>query len=88
MKSKWMNKTVLAISIQMVWGAAAYAAEEPQLGQYEAVEEQQLASEATAPAENSSPEEVSTEAVAEANIETATATAPSAEQAASTALQQ
>lgn len=29
MKSKWMNKTVLAISIQMVWGAAAYAAEEP-----------------------------------------------------------
>lgn len=88
MKSKWMNKTVLAISIQMVWGAAAYAAEEPQLGQYETVEEQQLASEATAPAENSSPEEVSTEAVAEANIETATATAPSAEQAASTALQQ
>ena len=88
MKSKWMNKTVLAISIQMVWGAAAYAAEELQLGQYEAVEEQQLASEATAPAENSSPEEVSAEAVAEANIETATATAPSAEQAASTALQQ
>src|SRR5690554_5902602 len=86
MKSKWMNKTVLAISIQMVWGVAAYAAEEPQLGQYEAVEEQQLESEATAPAESSSPEEVSAEAVAEANVETATA--PNAEQAASTALQQ
>ena len=38
MKSKWMNKTLLAISIQMVIGVAY--ANEPEVGQYEAAEEQ------------------------------------------------
>ena len=40
MNSKWMNKTLLAISIQMLMGAA-YAAEEPALGGYEVVDQQE-----------------------------------------------
>ena len=39
MDCKWMNKTLLALSIQMVFGLA-YAAEEPQLGEYETTTEQ------------------------------------------------
>ncbi len=39
MDRKWMNKTLLALSIQMVFGVA-YAAEEPQLGEYETTTEQ------------------------------------------------
>ena len=38
MKSKWMNKTILAMSIQLVIGVA-YAAEEP-VGEYESVDQQ------------------------------------------------
>lgn len=38
MNSKWMNKTLLAMSIQVVMGVAY--ANEPAVGQYEAVEEQ------------------------------------------------
>ena len=38
MKSKWMNKTLLAMSVQLVMGVA-YASDEPNLGDYEAVEE-------------------------------------------------
>ena len=34
MDRKWMNKTLLALSIQMIIGVA-YAAEEQQLGEYE-----------------------------------------------------
>ena len=39
MDRKWMNKTLLALSIQMVFGVA-YAAEETQLGEYETTAEQ------------------------------------------------
>ena len=39
MKSKWMNRTILAMGIQLAIGAA-YAAEEPALGEYEAAAEQ------------------------------------------------
>ncbi len=39
MNSKWMNKTFLALSIQMVMGVA-WAADEPELGEYETVEEE------------------------------------------------
>lgn len=39
MNSKWMNKTFLALSIQMVMGVA-FAAEEPTLGEYETVDEE------------------------------------------------
>ncbi len=39
MNSKWMNKTILALSIQMVMGVAL-AADEPELGEYETVEEE------------------------------------------------
>lgn len=38
MKREWMNKTLLALSVQMVMGAA-YAAGEPALGEYEEVVE-------------------------------------------------
>lgn len=38
MKREWMNKTLLALSVQMVMGAA-YAADEPALGEYEEVVE-------------------------------------------------
>lgn len=38
MKREWMNKTLLALSIQMVMGVA-YAADEPELGGYEEVVE-------------------------------------------------
>ena len=34
----WMNKTLLAVSVQMILGVA-YAAEEPSLGGYETVGE-------------------------------------------------
>lgn len=40
MNSKWMNKTLLALSIQMLMGVA-YAAEEPGLGGYEVVDQQE-----------------------------------------------
>ncbi|WP_180095864.1 hypothetical protein [Acinetobacter sp. YH12205] len=39
MDRKWMNKTLLALSIQMAFGVA-YAAEETQLGEYETTAEQ------------------------------------------------
>ena len=38
----WMNKTLLAVSVQMILGVA-YAAEEPSLGGYETVEVEQAA---------------------------------------------
>ena len=40
MNSKWMNKTLLAISIQMAIGGV-YAAEESALGEYEVVDQQE-----------------------------------------------
>lgn len=43
MNRKWMNKTLLALSIQMAIGVV-YAAEDPALGEYEVVEQQDVAS--------------------------------------------
>lgn len=40
MKSKWMNRTILAMSIQLVMGVA-YAAEESTVGEYEQPEQQE-----------------------------------------------
>ena len=45
MNSKWMNKTLLAVSVQMLMGVAY--ANEPALGGYDAVEEQAVAAEDT-----------------------------------------
>lgn len=47
MNSKWMNKTLLAISIQMAIGGV-YAAEEPALGEYEVVDQQEQVESTTA----------------------------------------
>ncbi len=53
MDRKWMNKTLLALSIQMVFGVA-YAAEEPQLGEYETTTEQaEVSDTAASPADTS-----------------------------------
>ena len=79
MDRKWMNKTLLALSIQMIIGVA-YAAEEPQLGEYETTAEQQAeVSEATTEVSATTAETNSTEAVV---------TSTNGQQAASTALQQ
>ena len=75
MDRKWMNKTLLALSIQMVFGVA-YAAEEPQLGEYETTAEQAEVSDTAASTADTSAETNS--AVVAAN----------GAQAASSALQQ
>ncbi|NWK53564.1 hypothetical protein HYG89_13595 [Acinetobacter sp. SwsAc5] len=75
MDRKWMNKTLLALSIQMVFGVA-YAAEEPQLGEYETTTEQAEVSDTAASTADTSAETNS--AVVAAN----------GAQAASSALQQ
>ncbi|MBT0885919.1 MULTISPECIES: putative pilus system protein FilC [Acinetobacter] len=75
MDRKWMNKTLLALSIQMVFGVA-YAAEEPQLGEYETTAEQAEVSDTAASTADTSVETNS--AVVSAN----------GAQAASSALQQ
>src|SRR3990167_2927685 len=81
MMKTWMNKTLLAVSVQMSLGVA-YAAEEPSLGGYETVEVEQATEQAqnhvgsdqtTAPAQQEKPAAVNTGSV---------------EQAASSALQQ
>ncbi|WP_291369928.1 MULTISPECIES: hypothetical protein [unclassified Acinetobacter] len=48
MNRKWMNKTLLALSVQMAIGVV-YAAEEPALGEYEVVDQQETEVESTAP---------------------------------------
>ena len=74
----WMNKTLLAVSVQMILGVA-YAAEEPSLGGYETVDEtvteqaQVGSDQPTVPAQPEKPASVNTGSV---------------EQAASSALQQ
>jgi hypothetical protein len=77
----WINKTLIAVSVQMILGVA-YAAEEPSLGGYETVEVEQTTEQAqdqvgsdqtTAPAQPEKPASVNTGSV---------------EQAASSALQQ
>lgn len=47
MNCKWMNKTLLALSVQMAIGVA-YAAEEPALGEYEVVDQQETEVDSTA----------------------------------------
>ncbi|WP_179997465.1 hypothetical protein [Acinetobacter sp. YH16050] len=78
MDRKWMNKTLLALSIQMVFGVA-YAAEEPQLGEYETTTEQaEVSDTAVSTAETS----------VETNSAVVATTATNGVQAASSALQQ
>ncbi len=76
MMNKWMNKTLLAVSVQMILGVA-YAAEEPTLGGYEAVNENVAVEQATAQPQDTT--------VSEAQV---VAQSGSNEQAASSALQQ
>ncbi len=78
MDRKWMNKTLLALSIQMVFGVA-YAAEEPQLGEYETTTEQAEVSDTAASTAETS---------AETNSAVVATTAANGAQAASSALQQ
>lgn len=102
MNGKWMNKTFLVLSIQMVMGVA-FAAEEPALGEYESVDEKVIETAAaaqTSQVESSSVEEVklgADEIVQEeiatdttASVETQTPAQPQATQStnASQALQQ
>ena len=78
MDRKWMNKTLLALSIQMVFGVA-YAAEETQLGEYETTAEQaEVSNTAVSTAETS----------VETNSAVVATTATNGVQAASSALQQ
>lgn len=78
MDRKWMNKTLLALSIQMAFGVA-YAAEETQLGEYETTAEQaEVLDTAASTAETS----------VETNSAVVATTATNGVQAASSALQQ
>ena len=98
MNRKWMNKTLLAMSIQVVMGVA-YAAEEPSLGEYDPVEQETVVEESVSPAAVTQADTVQ-EAAAEPEIgqyesveEPVQADAPQVESAtatekASTALQQ
>lgn len=76
MMNKWMNKTLLSVSVQMILGVA-YAAEEPTLGGYEAVNENVAVEQATVQPQDTT--------VSEAQV---VAQSGSNEQAASSALQQ
>ena len=102
MNGKWMNKTFLVLSIQMVMGVA-FAAEEPALGEYESVDEEVIETATaaqTSQVESSSVEDVklgADEIVQEeiatdttASVETQTPAQPQATQStnASQALQQ
>ena len=70
MNSQWMNKTFLALSIQMVLGVAY--AEEPVLGGYETVEETQAVTEETAEPSTAAPANpVAIEAAAQPTTSTA-----------------
>jgi len=64
MNSKWMNKTFLVLSIQMVMGVA-WAADEPELGEYETVEEEVVE---TAASIDIQPEPAATQAVPEPEL--------------------
>lgn len=98
MNRKWMNKTLLAMSIQVVMGVA-YAAEEPSLGEYDPVEQETVVEESVSPA-TVNQADTAQEAAAEPEIgqyesveEQVQAEAPQVESAtatekASTALQQ
>ncbi|MDM1336102.1 hypothetical protein HXZ93_08680 [Acinetobacter pseudolwoffii] len=65
MNSKWMNKTFLALSIQMVMGVA-FAAEEPTLGEYETVDEEVIVE--TAVPVQAQTEQVETQAAQEPEL--------------------
>ena len=64
MNSKWMNRTLLAMSIQLVMGVA-YAAEEPAVGEYEPVEQQETVAADTSLGGYDAVEEASADAPAE-----------------------
>ncbi|WP_171263011.1 hypothetical protein [Acinetobacter sp. ANC 4169] len=64
MNRKWMNKTLLALSVQMAIGVA-YAAEEPVLGEYEVVDQQETEVEST----SSQPANTQTVAAVNAEVE-------------------
>lgn len=77
----WMNKTLLAVSVQMILGVA-YASEEPSLGGYETVEVEQ--------ATEQTQEQIGSDQTSEPEqpAKSASVTTGSVEQAASSALQQ
>jgi hypothetical protein len=64
MNSKWMNRTLLAMSIQLVMGVA-YAAEEPAVGEYEPAEQQETVAADTSLGGYDAVEEASADAPAE-----------------------
>lgn len=64
MNSKWMNRTLLAMSIQLVMGVA-YAAEEPAVGEYEPAEQQETVAADTSLGGYDAVEEESADAPAE-----------------------
>lgn len=81
----WMNKTLLAVSVQMILGVA-YAAEEPSLGGYETVGETIEVEQAT----EQTQEQIGSDQTSEPEqpAKSASVTTGSVEQAASSALQQ
>lgn len=81
----WMNKTLLAVSVQMILGVA-YAAEEPSLGEYEAVGETVEVEQATEQAQDQVGSDQPT--VPAPQEKPASVNTGSVEQAASSALQQ
>ena len=81
MMKTWMNKTLLAVSVQMILGVA-YAAEEPSLGGYETVEVEQTTEQAQDQVGSDQP---TVPAPQEKSVSVNTG---SVEQAASSALQQ
>ena len=85
MMKTWMNKTLLAVSVQMILGVA-YAAEEPSLGEYEAVGETVEVEQATEQAQDQVGSDQPT--VPAPQEKPASVNTGSVEQAASSALQQ
>ena len=81
----WMNKTLLAVSVQMILGVA-YASEEPSLGEYETVGETIEVEQAT----EQTQEQIGSDQTSEPEqpAKSASVTTGSVEQAASSALQQ
>nr|WP_171457111.1 hypothetical protein [Acinetobacter johnsonii] len=85
MMKTWMNKTLLAVSVQMILGVA-YAAEEPSLGGYETVGETVEVEQAA----EQTQEQIGSDQTSEPEqpAKSASVTTGSVEQAASSALQQ
>lgn len=60
MNRKWMNKTILAVSIQVVMGVA-YAADDQNLGEYEPVDQETVVEESATSTPSDTVEETATE---------------------------